>query len=30
MAAESTATPYPLRFDVQYPEKLSRWLIFVK
>lgn len=21
---------YPLRFDVQYPEKLSRWLIFGK
>ena len=21
---------YPLRFDVEYPEKLSRWLIFVK
>lgn len=25
--AEST---YPLVFDVEYPEKLSRWLIFVK
>jgi hypothetical protein len=21
---------YPLRFDIQYPEKLSRWLIFIK
>ena len=21
---------YPLRFDIEYPEKLSRWLIFVK
>jgi hypothetical protein len=21
---------YPLRYDVQYPEELSRWLIFVK
>ncbi len=28
MAAEAPA--YPLRFDVEYPEKLSRWLIFVK
>jgi hypothetical protein len=26
-AAEST---YPLVFDVEYPERLSRWLIFVK
>ncbi len=25
--AEST---YPLVFDVEYPERLSRWLIFVK
>ena len=24
------ASTYPLRFDVEYPEKLSRWLIFVK
>jgi hypothetical protein len=23
-------TTYPLVFDVEYPEKLSRWLIFVK
>lgn len=22
--------PFPLRFDVEYPEKLNRWLIFVK
>ena len=22
--------PYPVRFDVPYPESLSRWLIFVK
>ena len=28
MATEGTA--YPLRFDVEYPEELSRWLIFVK
>src|SRR3990170_290530 len=21
---------YPLRFDIEYPERLSRWLIFVK
>ena len=21
---------YPVQFDVQYPERLSRWLIFVK
>jgi hypothetical protein len=21
---------YPLTFDIEYPEKLSRWLIFVK
>ena len=24
------AASYPLRFDVEYPERLSRWLIFVK
>jgi len=28
MAAQ--ASTYPLRFDVEYPEKLSRWKIFVK
>ncbi len=28
MAAEAPA--YPLRFDVEYPETLSRWLVFVK
>ncbi len=27
--AEETAT-YALRYEVEYPEKLSRWLIFVK
>jgi len=26
----ATATSYPLRYDVEYPERLSRWLIFVK
>lgn len=30
----ATAAPggpgYPVRFDVEYPENLSRWLIFVK
>jgi hypothetical protein len=33
MSAEATvaaAPGYPLRFDVEYPEGLSRWLIFVK
>ena len=34
MSTETTAmTPpsgYPVRFDVEYPESLSRWLIFVK
>jgi hypothetical protein len=30
MDANSTRTPYPVRLDVPYPEKLSRWLIFVK
>ena len=33
MSAEATvagAPGYPLRFDVEYPERLSRWLIFVK
>jgi hypothetical protein len=28
MATEAAA--YPVRFDVEYPEELSRWLIFVK
>jgi hypothetical protein len=28
MAGEGAV--YPLRFDVDYPERLSRWLIFVK
>lgn len=33
MSAEATvagAPGYPLRYDVEYPEKLSRWLIFLK
>lgn len=33
MAMEATAAApqgYPLRYDVEYPERLSRWLIFVK
>ena len=33
MAQGAEAAPsmsYPLTFDVQYPEELSRWLIFVK
>jgi hypothetical protein len=28
--AVSVPSPYPVRFDVQYPESLSRWMIFVK
>ncbi len=28
--ATATAGSYPLTFDVQYPQELSRWLIFVK
>jgi hypothetical protein len=24
------ATTYPVTYDVEYPEELSRWLIFVK
>lgn len=28
--AEASSSPYPLTFDVEYPERLSRWLIFVK
>ncbi len=27
---ERPATAHPVAFDVQYPERLSRWLIFVK
>ncbi len=33
MSVEETvaaAPGYPLRYDVEYPEELSRWLIFVK
>ena len=26
----AVASGYPLRYDVEYPEELSRWLIFVK
>ncbi len=29
-AAAAGAPGYPLRYDVEYPEELSRWLIFVK
>src|SRR3989304_761502 len=29
-AAVSAVAGYPLRYDVQYPEELSRWLIFIK
>ena len=28
--AEMTATSYPLTYDVEYPQELSRWLIFGK
>ncbi|OGO49788.1 MAG: hypothetical protein A2148_07350 [Chloroflexi bacterium RBG_16_68_14] len=28
--AQATATSYPVAFDVEYPQELSRWLIFVK
>lgn len=28
--AQATAGSYPVTFDVQYPQELSRWLIFVK
>jgi hypothetical protein len=29
-ASVAGAPGYPLRYDVEYPEELSRWLIFVK
>lgn len=29
-AEAAPGAPYPLRFDIDYPESLSRWLIFVK
>ncbi len=29
-AAPAAAPGYPLRYEVEYPEELSRWLIFVK
>ena len=28
--AANDSTNYPLRYEVEYPEQLSRWLIFVK
>ena len=28
--AEAAAASYPLTYDVEYPQELSRWLIFVK
>ena len=30
MTATSSPSSYPLSYDVEYPEELSRWLIFVK
>ncbi len=30
MAEAAPAQSYPVTFDVEYPEELSRWLIFVK
>jgi hypothetical protein len=32
MTTQMMAAPaaYPLRFDIQYPRELNRWLIFVK
>lgn len=30
MVAAETSPPYPVTFEVDYPERLSRWLIFVK
>ncbi len=30
MAEAAPAQSYPLTYDVEYPEELSRWLIFVK
>jgi hypothetical protein len=29
-AAPTPAQSYPVRYDVEYPEQLNRWLIFVK
>jgi hypothetical protein len=26
----ATAASYPLRFDVEYPERLSRWRMFIR
>ncbi|MCH7488346.1 MAG: DUF4389 domain-containing protein [Chloroflexi bacterium] len=30
MTTTSSSASYPVSFDVEYPEELSRWLIFVK
>ncbi|HWQ27748.1 MAG TPA: DUF4389 domain-containing protein [Dehalococcoidia bacterium] len=30
VATGAPSSPYPVTFDVEYPERLSRWLIFVK
>jgi hypothetical protein len=30
MTTEATSSPFPVEFDVEYPERLSRLLIFVK
>ena len=30
MAAEIAAAGYPVRFDVEYPEGVSRWMILVR
>ncbi|MCH8025151.1 MAG: DUF4389 domain-containing protein [Chloroflexi bacterium] len=30
MTAPNSSASYPLSYDVEYPEELSRWLIFVK
>jgi hypothetical protein len=30
MTAAGSAATYPVTFDVEYPQELSRWLIFVK
>lgn len=30
MVAAETSPPYPVTYEVAYPERLSRWLIFVK
>ena len=30
IAAQQERPPHPFAFDVEYPERLSRWLIFFK